>query len=132
MQGGPTLYLADLEKNQLADPPAIYQVIYSGRGKMPGYGIDCAPKVTHPPLPVSHRLAGVGPSCARTSNTMSQKGREGGEKGVPGVQNVWRRGGGDPIGRGQQRWLGTAKMAGNGWGKHAHPEQIARVLPRRI
>ncbi|GMH37048.1 hypothetical protein BSKO_04921 [Bryopsis sp. KO-2023] len=42
--GGPTLKLGDLEKNGVLDSDAMFDVIYSGKGKMPGFGQDCAPK----------------------------------------------------------------------------------------
>ena len=41
--------LADLQKNGAATPEAIYDLIYKGKGKMPGYGINCAPKVLSQP-----------------------------------------------------------------------------------
>lgn len=40
-----TLRLADLQKNGIADEEGVYRTIYSGRGSMPGYGVDCAPKL---------------------------------------------------------------------------------------
>lgn len=45
VQAGATLKLADLQRNGVADPDALFKVIYSGRGKMPGYGKECTPKV---------------------------------------------------------------------------------------
>lgn len=42
---GATLRLEDLQRNGFADGDALYALIYSGRGKMPGFGQDCAPKV---------------------------------------------------------------------------------------
>ncbi|EFN54427.1 hypothetical protein CHLNCDRAFT_17921, partial [Chlorella variabilis] len=39
-----TLQLGDLEKYGVADTQALYTVIYGGRGSMPGFGLDCAPK----------------------------------------------------------------------------------------
>jgi cytochrome c6 len=39
-----TLQLSDLTKYGLSSPDDIYQVIYSGRGSMPGYGENCEPK----------------------------------------------------------------------------------------
>lgn len=41
-----TLKLADLEKNGLVDPDALYKVIYSGKGSMPGFGEGCEPKLS--------------------------------------------------------------------------------------
>lgn len=43
--GGPTLQLGDLEKNGMLDTDALYNIIYSGKAKMPGFGSECAPKV---------------------------------------------------------------------------------------
>jgi cytochrome c6 len=39
-----TLALDDLRKYGLDSPDALYQLIYSGKGSMPGYGAGCAPK----------------------------------------------------------------------------------------
>ena len=39
-----TLKSSDLKKYGVDSPDALYQLIYSGRGSMPGYGEDCAPK----------------------------------------------------------------------------------------
>lgn len=39
-----TLSLDDLRKYGVDSPDALYSIIYSGRGSMPGYGKDCAPK----------------------------------------------------------------------------------------
>ena len=50
MARGATLKLADLQKNGAATPEAIYELIYKGKGKMPGYGINCAPKVLSQPM----------------------------------------------------------------------------------
>ena len=33
------------QRNGRDTPEALYQIIYGGKGKMPGYGQDCAPKV---------------------------------------------------------------------------------------
>lgn len=41
---GATLFPADLAKNGVESPEALYKIIYSGKGKMPGYGLECAPK----------------------------------------------------------------------------------------
>ena len=42
---GATLFTADLQRN-LGDlnGESLYQLIYSGKGKMPGFGKECAPK----------------------------------------------------------------------------------------
>lgn len=45
VQGGKTLKTQDMERNGVNSPEAIYQLIYGGKGKMPGYGQNCAPKV---------------------------------------------------------------------------------------
>ena len=34
-----------MRKNGVLEPQALYDLIYGGRGKMPGYGKDCTPKV---------------------------------------------------------------------------------------
>jgi cytochrome c6 len=39
-----TLFKADLEKYGALTPDALYTIIYSGRGSMPGYGQGCEPK----------------------------------------------------------------------------------------
>lgn len=41
---GATLKTEDLQRNGVASPEALYKIIYAGKGKMPGYGTDCAPK----------------------------------------------------------------------------------------
>ena len=45
VQAGASLQTRDLEKNSAATVDAIYKLIYSGKGKMPGYGKDCQPRV---------------------------------------------------------------------------------------
>ena len=45
MQGGKSLKTPDLQRNGVNSPEAIYQLVYGGKGKMPGYGQNCAPKV---------------------------------------------------------------------------------------
>lgn len=45
MQAGASLQTSDLERNGAATSDAIYKLIYSGKGKMPGYGKDCTPRV---------------------------------------------------------------------------------------
>eukprot|EP00882_Tetradesmus_deserticola_P011036 GHRQ01011671.1.p1 GENE.GHRQ01011671.1~~GHRQ01011671.1.p1 ORF type:complete len:218 (+),score=67.69 GHRQ01011671.1:1582-2235(+) len=44
VQAGATLFQADLLKNGVADSASLYQLIYAGKGRMPGFGQDCAPK----------------------------------------------------------------------------------------
>lgn len=41
---GNTLFELDLSRNGLLSSDKLFEVIYSGRGKMPGYGANCAPK----------------------------------------------------------------------------------------
>lgn len=41
---GNTLSEADLSRNGMLSSEKLFEVIYSGKGKMPGYGINCAPK----------------------------------------------------------------------------------------
>jgi len=43
-QAGATLFAEDLQRNGVDSPEALYQIIYSGKGRMPGFGADCAPK----------------------------------------------------------------------------------------
>ena len=45
VQAGATLKEADLQRNSAASVEAIYDLVYNGKGKMPGYGAGCAPKV---------------------------------------------------------------------------------------
>jgi hypothetical protein len=45
IQSGATLFQEDLIKNGFADNDSLYSIIYSGKGRMPGFGADCAPKV---------------------------------------------------------------------------------------
>lgn len=45
MQAGASLYQSDLNRNGAATPEAVYSIVYSGKGKMPGYGVGCAPRV---------------------------------------------------------------------------------------
>jgi cytochrome c6 len=44
LQAGATLSTADLQRNGYGDPEAMYNLIYSGKGRMPGFGEECAPK----------------------------------------------------------------------------------------
>jgi hypothetical protein len=45
IQAGASLSTTDLRRNGVDDPQALYDLIYSGKGRMPGYGENCAPKV---------------------------------------------------------------------------------------
>ena len=42
---GATLLAPDLTAAGLDSPEAVFKLVYGGRGRMPGYGTDCAPKV---------------------------------------------------------------------------------------
>ena len=44
MQAGAGLTTADLERNGVASPDAVFALIYGGKGRMPGYGEGCTPK----------------------------------------------------------------------------------------
>ena len=44
MDRGATLFPEDLKRNGLDSADAIFSLVYKGKGKMPGYGVDCAPK----------------------------------------------------------------------------------------
>jgi len=44
VQGGASLSTGDMRRNGVLDAQAIYDLTYGGRGKMPGYGKDCAPR----------------------------------------------------------------------------------------
>lgn len=44
LQAGATLSSEDLQRNGRSTPEALYEIIYGGKGKMPGFGADCAPK----------------------------------------------------------------------------------------
>ncbi|GLC41560.1 hypothetical protein PLESTB_000702000 [Pleodorina starrii] len=41
---GATLFPEDLRRNGVDSSEALYRIIYGGKGKMPGFGKDCAPK----------------------------------------------------------------------------------------
>jgi cytochrome c6 len=43
--GGQTLFPEALARNGLLDEASLNTLIYGGKGKMPGYGADCAPKL---------------------------------------------------------------------------------------
>ncbi|CAL8467335.1 g6872 [Coccomyxa elongata] len=44
VQAGATLREGDLKRNGVASVEAIYDLVYNGRQKMPGYGTGCTPK----------------------------------------------------------------------------------------
>lgn len=44
VQAGATLFPSDLERNGVNDTETIYELIYSGKNKMPGYGEGCEPR----------------------------------------------------------------------------------------
>jgi cytochrome c6 len=44
LQAGATLSQGDLERNGMLDVEAIYKIVYSGKGKMYGFGEGCAPR----------------------------------------------------------------------------------------
>jgi cytochrome c6 len=41
---GATLFPADLERNGVNDADTIYDLVYAGKNKMPGYGEGCQPR----------------------------------------------------------------------------------------
>jgi hypothetical protein len=45
VQAGATLFTDDLQKNNVGDADSLYQLIYQGKARMPGFGQECAPKV---------------------------------------------------------------------------------------
>lgn len=45
LQPGATLFEEDLAKNGVDSPEALFNIIYAGKNKMPGYGTDCTPRV---------------------------------------------------------------------------------------
>ena len=57
VQAGASLQTGDLQKNGAASTDAIYKLIYSGKGKMPGYGKECTPRVEIQTLPSLHVLS---------------------------------------------------------------------------
>lgn len=46
LAAGATLFEQDLRRNNVIEPKALYDIIYKGKGKMPGFGLECAPKVS--------------------------------------------------------------------------------------
>lgn len=54
IQAGASLSTGDLRQNGVEDPKALFDLIYGGKGRMPGYGESCAPKVR------LHRQSGGG------------------------------------------------------------------------
>lgn len=71
VQRDATLRLEDLQKNGLDGVEQLYATIYSGRGRMPGYGAECAPK-----LQVGRRGA-LPALCAPGAEAMPAAGRTG-------------------------------------------------------
>lgn len=45
VQAGASLFTSDLIANNANSADAIYDILYKGKNKMPGYGIDCKPRV---------------------------------------------------------------------------------------
>jgi cytochrome c6 len=45
VQPGATLSLRDLKRNGIESIEEIYDLVYRGKGKMPGYGVACTPRV---------------------------------------------------------------------------------------
>jgi len=43
--GGRTLRIEDLQAMQLADAESLFNIIYGGNTRMPGFGQDCEPRV---------------------------------------------------------------------------------------
>jgi cytochrome c6 len=41
---GATLSLGDLQRNGMLDVDAVFKLVYNGKGKMYGFGEECAPK----------------------------------------------------------------------------------------
>eukprot|EP01024_Parvocaulis_polyphysoides_P061794 TRINITY_DN689_c0_g1_i1.p5 TRINITY_DN689_c0_g1~~TRINITY_DN689_c0_g1_i1.p5 ORF type:complete len:161 (-),score=18.92 TRINITY_DN689_c0_g1_i1:528-1010(-) len=44
VQADATLFLSDMERNGYLDVDKLYNLVYYGKGKMPGFGQECAPK----------------------------------------------------------------------------------------
>lgn len=44
VQAGASLSTTDLRRNGALDPKAMYDIIWGGKGRMPGYGQGCQPK----------------------------------------------------------------------------------------
>ncbi|KAF5833745.1 hypothetical protein DUNSADRAFT_9812 [Dunaliella salina] len=44
LAAGASLFPEDMQRNGFADPEAMFNLIYKGKGRMPGYGEGCAPK----------------------------------------------------------------------------------------
>ena len=83
IQAGASLSTTDLRKNGVEDPQALYDLIYSGKGRMPGYGENCAPKVCscspllvlaschmmHPGMSPSSSVSSVAACCSVQDST---------------------------------------------------------------
>ena len=86
MQAGATLRTGDLQKNGMLDPEALYNLIYKGKGKMPGYGINCAPRVCISPLRMHmhHSVRRVHQQgCSSTALATECSGRTAASRPVP-------------------------------------------------
>ncbi|KAF8407486.1 hypothetical protein HHK36_006620 [Tetracentron sinense] len=44
IQPGATLFLKDLQRNSVDTEEEIYRVTYYGKGRMPGFGVNCTPR----------------------------------------------------------------------------------------
>mmetsp|Transcript_24266 Transcript_24266/g.62627 ORF Transcript_24266/g.62627 Transcript_24266/m.62627 type:complete len:187 (+) Transcript_24266:1122-1682(+) len=44
LAAGASLFPEDMQRNGVADPESMFNLIYRGKGRMPGYGEGCAPK----------------------------------------------------------------------------------------
>lgn len=44
MQAGAALTLGDMQRNGLLDVEQVYKTVYSGKGKMYGFGEGCVPR----------------------------------------------------------------------------------------
>jgi hypothetical protein len=64
VQANATLFTNDLQRNGLADPDSLYQLMYSGKGRMPGFGKECAPRV-------SCRKVGAAVCLSRAKNLLA-------------------------------------------------------------
>eukprot|EP00879_Flechtneria_rotunda_P027058 GHRR01028919.1.p2 GENE.GHRR01028919.1~~GHRR01028919.1.p2 ORF type:complete len:163 (+),score=42.85 GHRR01028919.1:171-659(+) len=44
IQAGAALSTSDLQKNNVVGADSLYKLIYEGKNRMPGFGLECAPK----------------------------------------------------------------------------------------
>jgi len=67
VERGATLFPEDLARNGYGGPEEIYAIVYSGKGKMPGFGADCAPRgqCTFGPRLSDEEVRGVAEFVAR-------------------------------------------------------------------